>query len=523
MSNFYISGNGSMYGTGNFVSVPKTIPVITFTINSAPYSPGGTYALTPLSPSRGEFTYTSSDTSVVTISGGNYIIKNLGTSNITATQAADYMFLTNSIVQTLTITKGIGNIETIKCVNMTSIPDTANNYWISVALSSDGQYQTALQGGYILTHADNYGYIYSSSNYGIAGSWIPVLNDVARNWVSVVMSKSGQYQYAYSPNEIYYSTNYGIAGSWILLLLSICLGITISDSGQYVNILSIRTGSQFRFLYSPDYGENFYPRAQYIAMSFDVTNDYTQPACSSDGKYVLFNTQLNTYLSTSYGSALYIVDTYAVAKMSCIMSATGKYQYVYNNDFYGSSVNTLRISTNYGSSGSWFYSSIPLNTSSRIYSCLQCSPDGRILYISCSIPAGSSYLYISTNYGASGSFSLVYTYTNSNSSSRGITSIGISSNLNYLLAPVYAPNGSIFSTKGGLVSTITYSPGLSFYVYNASTSTGETTFTSSNTSVATITGNFVNLLSIGNTVIDAIQTADSSYNASDVSFNLQVV
>jgi hypothetical protein len=71
--------------------------------------------------------------------------------------------------------------------------------WISVSVSSTGQYQTAV--------VNTSGQIYTSSNYG--SSWSPP-RDSVRFWRAVSLSSSGQYQTAVvSGGLIYISSNFG--------------------------------------------------------------------------------------------------------------------------------------------------------------------------------------------------------------------------------------------------------------------------------------------------------------------------
>jgi len=74
--------------------------------------------------------------------------------------------------------------------------------WDSVAMSSDGHYQTAIESG---------GDIYTSSNYGI--TWAFVNNDtvIDKQWESISLSATGQYQTALEQyGYVYLSNDYGV-------------------------------------------------------------------------------------------------------------------------------------------------------------------------------------------------------------------------------------------------------------------------------------------------------------------------
>jgi hypothetical protein len=54
----------------------------------------------------------------------------------------------------------------------------ASRNWSSVAMSSDGKYQTAVEYD---------GYIYTSIDYGV--TWTQATSDTTRNWNSVAINK----------------------------------------------------------------------------------------------------------------------------------------------------------------------------------------------------------------------------------------------------------------------------------------------------------------------------------------------
>ncbi len=80
------------------------IPVITnFNSYSKTYFDGSFTLANPTSDSAGSFSYISDNASVATISGNTVTITGIGTANITATQAANGSFCTNSTTVSLTV------------------------------------------------------------------------------------------------------------------------------------------------------------------------------------------------------------------------------------------------------------------------------------------------------------------------------------------------------------------------------------------------------------------------------------
>jgi hypothetical protein len=108
-------------------------------------------------------------------------------------------------------------------VSWTQKGPTSSLDWLSVSLSTTGQYQSAVvyQGG-----------LYISTNFGI--SWI-LATAPSTNWRSITVSASGQYQFAVVVNGgIYSSSDFG--NSWSLTTAPISkdwYSISISSSGQY--------------------------------------------------------------------------------------------------------------------------------------------------------------------------------------------------------------------------------------------------------------------------------------------------
>jgi hypothetical protein len=98
------SGTSTVYLDNIYFWKPSNAPTIT-NFNVPPKNLGDApFTLTqPTSNSQGSWTYTSSNTSVATISGNVVTVVGVGTSVITATQAAWAIFSTGSTASTLVV------------------------------------------------------------------------------------------------------------------------------------------------------------------------------------------------------------------------------------------------------------------------------------------------------------------------------------------------------------------------------------------------------------------------------------
>jgi len=89
----------------------------------------------------------------------------------------------------------------------TTLDDFEDRNWYSIAMSSDGLYQTALESG---------GDIYISGDYGNTWTYVSDPIVVNKNWVSVSVAATGQYQTVLEQNgSIYTSIDYGYSWSVI--------------------------------------------------------------------------------------------------------------------------------------------------------------------------------------------------------------------------------------------------------------------------------------------------------------------
>jgi len=326
--------------------------------------------------------------------------------------------------------------------------------WGAAAISYTGQYQIAVSSNPPATPSGGArGYIYTSSYYGLSGTWIKH-DEVGYQWFGgMAVSKTGQYQYVNTMTnvtDINKSTNYGLYGTWFSTnntgiggayqcVQSICT----DDTGRYVLSLN---GANEVYL-SSNYGEitsvkgestyrDVYYRAQITATSspgsVSMSNNVKYGICAVGAVYV----------STNYCVSGSWVLVPTVSGNYSAMSSNGQYQYVApksTGDY------RIYISTNYGASGSWVISSY---TSVTIYNDgstrgLTTSPDGRYVFVGASNQTNNGGFF-SSNYGASGSFSSFGPFVPGTGAA--FIPLVMSGNMNYGLIPYVAGNNVGFAS-----------------------------------------------------------------------------
>ena len=194
-------------------------------------------------------------------------------------------------------------------IYMVGSTESSNNWtavesdrlWVSVSMSSDGRYQTAVVFG---------GQIYISDDYG--ATWTAV--ESTRNWRSVSMSSDGRYQTAVVlSGQIYISDDYG--ATWTAVESNRSWhSVSMSSDGKYQTAV-VLSGQIY---ISDDYGATW--------TAVESNRSWYSVSMSSDGRYqtaVVVAGQI--YISDDYGATWTAVnstrDWYSVS-----MSSDGRYQ-----------------------------------------------------------------------------------------------------------------------------------------------------------------------------------------------------
>ncbi len=273
--------------------------------------------------------------------------------------------------------------------------------WSGVAISENGQYQSAVSSG------SYNGSIYTSSNFGVSWNIIP---NLVYDWNSIAMSSTGQYQTALVDNGgIYISNNFG--SSWTLVsgTSNTWASISISSSGQYQ--LAVTSGISGFVYISNNYGINWNQvsviTGNLITSSMSSTGQYQTVASSGTNGLI--------YTSSDFGVSWNFVSGLINDWQSISISTTGQFQTIcaqYSNNIY--------ISNNYGVS--W----VPILITSSYSNFYSVSVSGNGQYQSAVVNGVGGLIYISTNYGLN--WSSVPNMTGN------WTSIAISTNGQYQIA-----------------------------------------------------------------------------------------
>lgn len=202
-----------------------------------------------------------------------------------------------------------------------------NIAWSGLALSSSGQYQTAI------IHD---GYIYNSSDFG--ATWIQV--GLNKYWSSVGMSADAAYQTAVDVSgNIYRSIDLGITWTYIVTVDSTSDNyICVSMDGQ-IQSIAVKNGYIYN---SSDFGATW--------TGVTDSQNWSSIACSYSGE----NQTATVYDGTIYNSNNYGV-TWSPSLIepnkwkSIAMSSTGEYRTVLTETF-GIGGFAIHVSSNYGSS-----------------------------------------------------------------------------------------------------------------------------------------------------------------------------
>jgi hypothetical protein len=241
--------------------------------------------------------------------------------------------------------------------------------WFTVAMSSDGQRQTALVFD---------GRIYVSADFG--NTW--AVKGITNNWQAVDMSSNGQRQTAVAgTNQIYISTDYG--NTWTEKIIQVTAGISlasvaISSDGRYQTVV----GGNRPIYISSDFGNTW--------NSTFVTAGWSSVAMSSDGRYQTAVTSdgfgSKIYISSDFGINWSVADGSGTGSLvSVAMSSNGQRQTAVKLN------GPIYISTDYGNNWDFIQSS-----PSREWEFIAMSSDGqRQIAIEYSGP-----MHISTDYGS---------------------------------------------------------------------------------------------------------------------------
>lgn len=392
--------------------------------------------------------------SVCIDTSGNQSLYNLdvsGTNNFRGTVNAINL-IDNSVLMTSTPTIDFSSNFCNKWMQNVSSPSTT---WSSIAMSSCGQFQTALINSTVTSISG----IYLSNDYGV--NWAQIAysqistGGIGYAWNSIAMSASGQYQVAAVGAFLYTSQNYGI--SWTKILSFTANGtifsVAISSNGNFITAASavngLTTGS-INIYTSSNNGITFQSQYALTSLNISITgskastnNSVISVAMSSTGQYQIccFNTTAltpnTTYVSNNYGQTWGVILTLAKNdSLNCAsISSSGQYMCIGRASINAGSYN-LYISTNYGATFTTVGPSYSSNNNYQ-WTSISMSANGEyITAVSAYTGGGNNSMLSSVDYGT--------TWNIGTASSAAWSCIAMSANAQYITAVVNG--GYIFNS-----------------------------------------------------------------------------
>jgi len=540
----------------NFVIVPKTTAEVAFTL------------VPPTTNSNGAFTYTSSNSDVATITNNVVMIVGVGSSSITASQASTASYTSATITATLLVTQPIENnllvavgagVATISTstdgITWTGRGRTvitsqaygvayANNLWVAVGLggntiatSTDGTAWTGRGSTVFTTYA-------RSVAYG-NGLWVAVGsggNNVATSTDGLTWTGRGS---IIANRNVAYGKNSSGNGLWIAIggynLATSTNGITwtprnVSTNFQgnciaYGNGLWVAGGDSDSLSISK------------LASSTDGINWTTR---GEDGNGGVIN---GAVTSVAYGNNLWVAFGYTTGGISIYATSTNGMAWTYRG---GSILQEVVYSVTY-SNNLWIAgggNKIATSTNGITWTNRGATPiTSSILGITAPLISTvlTNFSFPLKNIGDA-AFSLTAPTTNSDGAFTYISSnTAVATIIGNMVTIVGMGTSTITAcqeiTNRFLPATITATitvenvkPILTNFVIPAkifgndvfsitpptSNSDGAFTYTSSNTAVATVTGNVVTIIGAGTSTISASQAITADYGSATISATLTV-
>lgn len=291
------------------------------------------------------------------------------TTNITQTTTVPILL----VLQNATVENYLNYGFTWKLVS--TINNSESNKWLSISLSSDGRYQSAI---------DEDGNIHISSDYG--ETWIIPQNIGNSTSNNIAISFTGIYQTVSNGTSIYVSDDYG--QTWLPTFNNgnSKIFVTISLNGQYQTVVSCGDTVYI----SNDFGQTWKPIDPTSDLFYSVEAFPTAGVASSyTGQYQTIVTE-NIYITSDYGETWTDVSTPNNLDdrnwISVSMASNGKYQTAIENG------GDIYISNDYGVT--WLYVDSP-DVLNKTWESISLSATGQYQ----TALEQNGYIYISNDYG----------------------------------------------------------------------------------------------------------------------------
>ena len=488
-------------------NAPITFENITKTFRDAAFT------VTATSISDGTFSYTSSDTSVATVSNNTITIVGAGTCTITSSQTETSNYLSSVKLATLTVSKAnapitFGNItktfrDAAFTVTATSISDGIFSYTssdTSVATVSNNTITIVGAGTCTLTATQasttNYNSDVATATFTVNKA-TPIINDITINLLfsDPISTSNGTFSYTTSDTNIAYIYSSGPNNNTLVLLEPGVFTITATQSETSNFTSGIKTQSI-------TVNSNFTPKISnflnILKNSQDIPFQITQPTSNSNGAFIY--TSSNTNVATISGDIITIRDS-----GTSIITATQSQSSPYIR---GIATTTLTVIdaltttlTGFSISNKSF-GDIPFTVTEP-----SSNRSGLFSYTSSNTAVATVSNNTITIVGAG---TCTVTATQASTINYGIGTTTATLTVSKANAPI---------TFGNITKTFRDA---AFTVTATSISDGTFSYTSSDTSVATVSNNTITIVGAGTCTVTASQTETSNYLSSVKSATLTV-
>jgi CHU_C Type IX secretion signal domain/Ig-like domain CHU_C associated/FG-GAP-like repeat/Putative Ig domain/IPT/TIG domain/Bacterial TSP3 repeat len=501
------------------LTVNKAIPTIgTLGSISKTFGDANFNLISPTSNATGVFSYTSSDSNVVTITGNTVTVVGAGTATITATQATDANYLAGSITTTITVNKAVATLSA-----MTSVTKNFGDASFSLVTP------TSVASGAVT---------FSSSDSNVA-----IING---NTVTVVGAGTATITatQATDANYLEATTSFVLTVNKIAPTLGAMTAISklFGDSNFTITPPSTNSSGAFTYISSNTNVATISGSTVTIVGAGTATISVAQ---STDSNYLAANTSVALTVSKAplvLGAMAVITKNFGNPNFTITppqTNSTGNFTYTCNNPSVATisgnivtivGIGTATITATQAADSNYLSGSTTVS-----------------LVVNKALPTLSSIPAITKTYGDAN-----FTISAPTSNSTGLITLS-SSNTN-----VATISGTTITIIGSGTATITasqagdtnYDPGVTTttltvnkamptlsimpaltktygdtafsLVAPTSASTGLVTFVSSNLNVATISGTTVTIIGAGIATITAIQAADANYLSANTTAILAV-
>ena len=513
--------------TGNYVSgtitttltVNKATPTITnFSAITKTFGNAAFSLVAPTSNSTGAFTYTSSNTAVATVSGTTVTIVGGGTATITASQATTANYLAGTITATITVSQATPTItnfsvpaKVLENAPFTIVNPTSNSSGAFTYTSSDTSVAT-IDGSMVTIVGKGTSTITvsqaSTTNYlagAITATFIVRLTPVITNFSAITKTFGDASFSIVAPTTdsdgafTYTSSNTAVAtvsGTTITIVSAGTSTITATQSltGNYVSgtittTLTVNKATPTITNFSA------------ITKTFgNAAFGLAAPTSNSSGGFTY--TSSDTAVATIAGSTVTIVGG-GTATITASQATTTNYL---------AGTTTATLTVNKATAVLSNFSAITKTFGNAAFSITQPTTN-----------SAGAFTYTSSNTAvatiAGSTVTIVGAGTATITASQATTTNHLAGTITATMTVSQAPPTiTIFDVPAKAIGTAPFT-----LVNPISNSSGAFTYTSSNTSVATMDGSMVTIVGLGNTTITAVQASTTNYLSGSITGILAIM